>query len=222
MGKFIDLTGQQFGRLTVLELGTPLKPVRNKEKYWLCQCECGNQVSVSGYNLRSGNTKSCGCLSKELLVKRDKELPWKKHGLSSSRIYHIYHAMKARCYNAKLWNYDRYGGRGIRVCKEWLDDFMNFYKWAMANGYDDTKSIDRIDVNGDYEPINCRWASATVQQFNRRKQSNNSTGCIGVSQVKSGNYRAYIKKCGKQISLGTFSTLEEAIEARKKAEKKYY
>lgn len=146
----------------------------------------------------------------------------KTHGHSGERIWRIYHAMKARCYNVQRWNYDKYGGRGIRVCKEWLDDFMNFYNWAMANGYDDTKSIDRIDVNGNYEPSNCRWECATVQQFNRGKQSNNSTGYVGVSKVKSGKYRAYIKKHGKQIPLGTYDPLEEAVEVRKEAERKYY
>lgn len=222
MGKFIDLKGQKFGKLKVCYLGCKPNTTKSKEKFWVCECECGNQVTVSGYLLRSGQTKSCGCITKNRMAKIATETPWKKHGMSSTRLYKIYYAMRDRCYNIHKCNYDKYGGRGITVCQEWLDDFMNFYNWSIENGYSDELSIDRINVDGNYEPSNCRWECATIQQFNRGKQSNNSTGYIGVSKVKSGNYRAYIKKNGKQITLGTFETIEEAIEARKIAESKYY
>ena len=219
MPKFIDLTGQKFGRLTVLELG--IKPdVKSKEKFWLCKCECGNQTVVSGYQLRNGKTKSCGCITKERMRKIAQENPYKKHGMSSNKIYKNYYAMRGRCYNPNTEKYEIYGGRGITICDEWLgeDGFLNFYNWAMSNGYKEGLTIDRINVDGNYEPSNCRWADASVQGFNRHVQSNNTTGCVGVSQLKNGRYRSYIKRNGKQIPLGVYDTFEEAVKARKQAE----
>lgn len=217
--KMIDLTGQRFGRLVVLGLAEK-HDFQTREKVWECQCDCGNRILVRGYSLRHGVTKSCGCLSVETTIKRSVGNEYTKtHGLAGSRIYKIYYAMRARCYNPKRWNYDKYGGRGIRVCDEWMSDFMNFYEWAMASGYDETKSIDRIDPNGNYEPQNCRFTDASIQGLNRNTQSNNSTGCKGVTLLKSGKYRAYIKKNGKQIALGCYETLEQAKKAREKAEK---
>jgi hypothetical protein len=130
--------------------------------------------------------------------------------------------MRERCYNPKKSNYGKYGGRGICICDEWLNSFEAFYKWAMANGYDDSKTIDRIDPNGNYTPDNCRFADASIQGFNRNNQSNNKTGCKGVCKTKSGKYRAYIKKNGKQIALGYYETLEQAISARLEAEKELF
>lgn len=91
------------------------------------------------------------------------------HGLKDTRLYHIWFGMKARCYNANSENYKHYGGRGIKICDEWKNDFMKFYNWAIRNGYDDELSIDRINVDGNYEPTNCRWATASEQAKNRRK-----------------------------------------------------
>ena len=130
--------------------------------------------------------------------------------------------MRARCYNPKCEKYEIYGARGITICKEWLDDFMYFYHWAMANGYQDGLSIDRIDVDGNYCPRNCRWTDRSIQGFNRHIQSNNTTGYIGISKMKNGRYRAYIKKNNKQFSLGWYDKIEDAIEARKKAEMDMY
>lgn len=217
-----NISNQKFGRLLAIErVGAP-SSTKSKEAFWRCKCDCGNETVVSGYMLRIGHTKSCGCYNKELLSERSKGNQYTKtHGLSSSRIYKIYYAMKDRCYNSNKWNYNRYGGRGITMCDEWKDDFKSFYDWAMSNGYDETKSIDRIDPDGNYEPSNCRWTDNTTQQFNRHIQSNNTTGYKGVSKTKAGTFRAYIKKSGRQIPLGTFKTIEEAIYARQEAEKQY-
>ncbi len=160
MGKFQDLTGKKFHRLT------PVKYLGNCK--WLCQCDCGNTINVFTQNLKRNNTKSCGCLNKELASQR-----MTTHGKGNSRIYHIYHGMKERCYTKSNSCYKNYGGRGIKVCDEWLHDFMAFYKWSMNNGYDDSLTIDRIDVNGNYEPKNCRWVTNIEQQRNKRNNIQN-------------------------------------------------
>lgn len=222
MGRFIDLTGQKFGRLTVIKkVGID----KYGKSIWLCKCDCGNEKEVKSDNLRRGVTKSCGCYNIDMLKRRDKTQISnlnKKHGKYKTRLYRIWQAMKERCYNPNRWNYDKYGGKGIVVCDEWRNDFMNFYNWAMANGYNDNLSIDRIDNNGNYEPSNCRWTDCCMQGYNRGVQSNSTTGYEGISKLKDGRYRAYIKKNNKQISLGVHETLEAAIQARREAEKKYF
>lgn len=159
-GQIKDLSGQKFGRLTAIKI---VGKNKNGSRQWLCKCECGNDAVVDQHRLSSGHTKSCGCISKEMYY---------VHGLSRSRINKIYRGMRGRCYNKKLKSYKDYGGRGIKICEEWLDDekgFMNFYRWSMENGYSDNLTIDRKDVNGDYEPFNCRWVDRKTQQNNTRR-----------------------------------------------------
>lgn len=157
----IDITGKKFVRLLVVE-----KHHQDKrgEWYWRCVCDCGNEKVVSGYKLRTGNTKSCGCLQKECL---DSGLH-RTHGMTNTRLYTIWCNMKARCGNPKSIEYDSYGGRGISVCSAWLS-FDVFAKWALENGYKEGLSIERIDVNGNYCPDNCKWIELSDQSLNQRR-----------------------------------------------------
>lgn len=159
MSKFIDLTGQRFGRLVALEHFR-----KNGRTYWHCRCDCGNETDVEAYNLKK-ITRSCGCIKKEKCAKMGKAC--RKHGMHHTRLYIIWTGMKARCTNPNAANYADYGGRGISVCDEWKT-FEPFLRFATANGYHDSLTIDRIDVNGNYEPENVRFISNYEQQSNRR------------------------------------------------------
>lgn len=166
MAKF-DLTGQRFKRLTVIEENG--RNNRN-EILWRCKCDCGKETNVTTYRLRKNITRSCGCLMVDTCREQMRELgkSLKTHGLSKTRIYKTYRGIKDRCLNPNDMHYPDYGGRGIKMCDEWKNDFMNFYNWAMENGYTDELTIDRIDVNGNYEPSNCRWVDIKTQSNNKR------------------------------------------------------
>ena len=159
MPKVKDLTGMKFGRLTVIKRHGYM--YKNKIA-WLCKCDCGNEKVVIGDSLKRGLVRSCGCLHSE---------KWNKiittHGLSEHPLYNIWCAMKRRCNNPKTERYPHYGGRGIKVCAEWENDFKAFYDWSVSHGYKKELSIDRIDANGNYCPENCRWADNYTQSINR-------------------------------------------------------
>lgn len=166
MGKIVDLTRQRFGRLIVIEKAGHSKGNRLQ---WLCKCDCGNFKITTSSDLKSGKVRSCGCLRKETTSKMAKSRSKSriKHNKSNTRIYRIWSTMKQRCYNSKCFSYKWYGKKGIKICDEWKNNFIFFYNWAIDNGYKENLSIDRIDVNGNYEPSNCRWVDNIIQQNNK-------------------------------------------------------
>lgn len=157
---FKDINGQKFGMLTVISFAE----IRRGKAFWNCKCKCGNTSIVAGDKLRSGRTKSCGCLQ----TKHRKEGIHKTHGMTNTKIYTIWSNMRSRCMYKGNSMYRNYGGRGITVCDEWLQ-FENFQLWAITSGYSEGLSLERIDVNGNYEPDNCKWIPLCEQSLNQRR-----------------------------------------------------
>lgn len=168
MGKIIDLTGQKFGMLKVLEFAG-MKD--NRWAIWRCQCYCGNIVNVSSNDLRSGHTKSCGCFHRN-------------QGRAKCRIWRCWNNMKARCYNPNNKSYKYYGGKGVKICEEWKNDFWKFWDWSVDNGYADNLTIDRIDSDGDYKPENCRWVTMYEQNLNKGNTAYINYEGINVSLMR--------------------------------------
>lgn len=211
MAKLKDLRGEKFNRLS------PIEYLGNRK--WRCKCDCGKIIDVFTNNLTRGNTKSCGCLNSELASKRSTT-----HGKTNTRLYHIYNSMKQRCYEINNPSYIHYGQRGIIICKEWLSDFINFYNWSINNGYQKGLSIDRIDVNGNYEPSNCRWITKEEQQRNKTnniqityngKTKPLKTWCVELglpyrtifARYKYGNWRDPVTLFETPIKIGNNQTL---------------
>lgn len=162
-----DIVGKNYGLWKVI-------CVKNNG-YFTCQCECGTVRDVRGLDLERGKSKSCGCISRKKTIERNTT-----HGLSKTKIYKVYKSIKKRCLNKKDKRYIDYGGRGIEICKEWEESFLNFYNWAMQNGYKEKLCIDRIDNNGNYCPENCRWT--TYKEQNKNKRNNIMVGDICLKE----------------------------------------
>lgn len=175
--KFIDLTGQKFGRLTVIKQSESIQDGGRPRICWLCRCECGNEVIVRANKLKTKHTRSCGCLHKEITSK----IHITKHQETKTRLYGIWSGMKQRCKNKKSKQYENYGKRGITVCEEW-EKYENFRDWAKNSGYKESLTLDRINVNLGYSPENCRWADWKTQERNKRTNRllslNGETHCV--------------------------------------------
>lgn len=165
MAKFIDITGQRFGRLTVIGKAR----VNNRFK-WHCKCDCGKETFATTTELKKSLIQSCGCLHIERVIESHT-----LHGCRNKRVYTIWQRMRDRCNNPKHKSYHRYGGRGITVCSEWNNSFTKFYEWAMSSGYEDGLTIDRIDNDKGYFPDNCQWLTSvenTKKKILDRKKHN--------------------------------------------------
>lgn len=203
------ILGEKFGRLLALSIAE-----RSLDNHIMieCRCDCGNIFITRKTSLITGRTKSCGCLNKEGNP---------KHGMCGTPEYSSWVCMKSRCINPNNTEYYRYGGRGITICQEWIDSFPAFYEDMGQKP--DGLTLERIDNDSGYFPVNCKWATPTEQSRNTRIPKTNKTGVKGVFFNKKRNrFRAAICVNYKSIFLGHFKTLEEATKARKEGEMEYF
>lgn len=204
---------KKYNRLTIVKF---VGSTKHQKRLVQCKCDCGNNTTVTLTSVTNGYVKSCGCLQKEaghkmLFV----------DGRTKERLHSIYWGMKDRCYNSHSDAYKHYGERGIKVCDEWLEDYLNFKKWALNNGYSDELSIDRINVNGNYEPSNCRWATIEQQAMNKRNTLyityNNETKTLKEwCDIYKLNYRLVLSRIHKNKKGN--KSIEEIFFAPKKEE----
>ena len=221
----VDLTGQTHGRLTVI------RKANHGRTQWVCRCECGNIKTMCASDFF--RYQSCGCLEKE--NKRNLGRHSITHGMTETILYKKYCGMKERCHNPNYLYYHRYGGRGIKVCKEWKESFEAFAKWAYENGYDDSKTgyeqtLDRIDNDKDYCPENCRWATQKEQVKNRSNSTHiiyngEDLNCTEFARKYNIDSEAFVRRRHRKgqspeqiitdwnaLQSGNYITLDEAAE----------
>lgn len=207
--------GTRYGRLTT----TGNYEIKSRRAFWECECDCGKRVFVRGSALKNGTTKSCGCYKIELQSKK-----MKKHNMSHTRIHGIWCNMRCRCNKEYEPTYVYYGARGIKVCPEWdntNDGFQNFYEWALENGYSDNLTLDRVDVNGNYEPLNCRWVDMKTQ--NRNKRNNHYINVNGEKMILTDVAEMLgITRAGILQRIDRGMSVEEAVSKPKEIQDRKY
>lgn len=204
--------GTKFGMWVVT--GAPIS--RKQKIVYPCRCACGTERNVYACHLRRGQSSSCGCEGARKTADRNRT-----HGMASTLEYGIWRSMIDRCHNPSNHAYARYGGRGIFVCDRWRDSFENFIA-DVGKRPTDEHSIDRIKNDRGYEPDNCRWATAIEQARNKRPEKSTESRVAGVTRAKGGKWMARICIQYKSICLGTFEKIDDAIDARKRAEKELW
>lgn len=210
------LKGQKFGRLTVVEF-TRWNRISDDQQVsmWNCLCDCGNSIEMRRSYLHATEVPSCGCHKSEVLSALQT-----KHGMNGTPTHRSWSKMKERCYLQSYKEKDYYQARGIEVCERWLESFENFFE-DMGERPEGT-SLDRIDPDKGYGPDNCRWSDLTIQSYNRRMNTNNTSGRTGVFQLRNGNWQAIISYYKDRIVLAYNVSYEEACQVREDAEIKYY
>lgn len=204
-GQWASILGETYGRITVLSLFSNI----NYRKRFMCQCACGNTLVVAMTHLRTGHTKSCGCINIE-------KPPRLSHGDAGSLLYKVYYRILGNCHNPKDGGYFKYGAKGITMCPSWKESYEVFKAWALASGYMPGLSIDRKDGRGNYTPENCRWANAVTQAVNKAPQKNNTSGVSGVTfHSGKGKWVARVNHAKQRVDLGVFVDKEDAILAKK-------
>lgn len=185
MPRFQDITGQRYGFWTPIRRAPRTKP--GGASRWLCRCDCGTEREVDSATLKSGKSRSCGCKMAEFTSNANKT-----HGLSGTRLHSIWKNMRRRCLAADNPRFPDYGGRGITICDEWRD-FAVFHAWATANGYADDLTIERLDVDGNYEPDNCTWIPREEQSTNRRisLRDNDGVPWLKIAKANGISYRVF-------------------------------
>ncbi len=188
-----DLIGQRFGRLVVISSAGSSK---HQKRTWSCQCDCGVKIITTTGDLRNGTTKSCSCIQKEWAL-----IANKSHGMSNSPEYEVWIGMKKRCLNKSQASFKNYGGRGIRVCKRWIESFEGFIK-DMGHRPSDDHTIERVDPNGDYEPGNTVWLPSKMQALNKRSSV----------RVEWGGKTQCLSEWSKELSI-PYETLRSRIKS---------
>ena len=210
-----DLIHQKFNNLTVIDTAYEKEYVSRGKLYrrvfWKCKCDCGNEIIVSSSDLKSGNTKSCGCMR---ILSNTKY--HKTHGDSKSRLYRIWQGMISRCKYPSHTSYKWYGAKGVKVCNEWENSYEVFKEWAINNGYSEKLSIDRIDPYGNYEPLNCRWANNSEQRNNHRQDNIKTSKARRVLCKETGEIYSSAIEASKKLHID-FSSIYKACKLSGKA-----
>ena len=211
----IDLSGERFGRLTVVHRGEDcIRKNGCHRTTFVCKCDCGNIIQVRASELKNGNTRSCGCLHKEQVGNIHKT-----HGKTNTRLYSIWLRMRQRCNNPRTADYKRYGARGICICKEW-ESFQIFESWALANGYRDSLTIDRIDNDKHYSPDNCRWVTMDVQCNNKSSSRlltfNGTTQTIAQWSKQLGIHHSTLQRRIDDLGWSVGKALSTPVKAKKR------